>query len=82
MVRSVIYLLSLTNHFMNFLSFSIQNSNLFSVLLFSSEMKRLGGSIYGGTEMFKTKGLTKENYMKLNRVPDWTNLEDNRPWGN
>lgn len=43
---------------------------------------RLGGSIYGGTDLLKTKGLTKEAYAKLNRVPDWTNLEDNRPWGN
>ncbi|XP_031638358.1 actin-related protein 10 [Contarinia nasturtii] len=42
----------------------------------------LGGSIYGGTEMLKAKGLAKETYMKLNRVPDWINLDDNRPWGN
>lgn len=43
---------------------------------------RLGGSIYGSTEMLKARGLTKETYMKLNRVPDWTHLEDNRPCGN
>lgn len=42
----------------------------------------LGGSIYGGTDLLQTRALTKETYLKLNRVPDWTNLEDNRPCGN
>lgn len=37
----------------------------------------LGGAIYGGTELILTKSLTKENYARLNRVPDWSNLEDN-----
>lgn len=37
----------------------------------------LGGAIYGGTELILTKSLTKENYVRLNRVPDWSNLEDN-----
>lgn len=54
----------------------------FQCLLMLCFVARLGGSIYGGTELLKTKALTKEAYMKLNRVPDWTHLEDNRPWGN
>lgn len=37
----------------------------------------LGGAIYGGTELILTKSLTKEAYARLNRVPDWSNLEDN-----
>lgn len=38
----------------------------------------LGGAIYGGTEQILTKSLTKETYVRLNRVPDWSHLEDNR----
>lgn len=37
----------------------------------------LGGSIYGGTDLIITKSFTKEQYMKITRVPDWINLEDN-----
>ncbi|KAL5273845.1 ACTR10 family protein [Megaselia abdita] len=37
----------------------------------------LGGSIYGGTDLIITKSLTKEQYSKISRVPDWINLEDN-----
>lgn len=37
----------------------------------------LGGSIYGGTDLIITKSLTKDQYTKLQRVPDWVNLEDN-----
>lgn len=41
----------------------------------------LGGAIYGGTELILTKSLTRETYVRLNRVPDWSNLEDNRYGG-
>lgn len=41
----------------------------------------LGGAIYGGTELILTKSLTKEAYVRLNRVPDWSHLEDNRYCG-
>lgn len=37
----------------------------------------LGGSVYGGTDLILTKSLTKEQYTKISRVPDWINLEDN-----
>ncbi|XP_046823392.1 actin-related protein 10 [Vespa crabro] len=37
----------------------------------------LGGAIYGIAD-FPSRCLTKENYLKLNRVPDWTNLIDNQ----
>lgn len=37
----------------------------------------LGGSIYGGTDLIISKSLTKEQYTKISRVPDWINLEDN-----
>lgn len=37
----------------------------------------LGGSIYGGTDLIMTKSLSKEQYTKISRVPDWINLEDN-----
>lgn len=37
----------------------------------------LGGAIYGGTELILTQSLTKEAYARLDRVPDWSNLEDN-----
>lgn len=42
----------------------------------------LGGSIYGGTDFLNTKSLTRDVYAKLGRVPDWSNLDDNRPFGN
>ncbi|GAB0092729.1 Actin-related protein 10 [Sergentomyia squamirostris] len=41
----------------------------------------LGGSIYGGTDLLLTKSLTKENYSKNNRVPDWIHLDDKRSHG-
>lgn len=37
----------------------------------------LGGAIYGIAD-FPSRCLTKETYLKLNRVPDWTNLIDNQ----
>ncbi|XP_018563713.1 actin-related protein 10 [Anoplophora glabripennis] len=37
----------------------------------------LGGAIYGATELLNMKTLTKENYFKENRLPDWINLKDN-----
>ncbi|KAJ8976654.1 hypothetical protein NQ317_010369 [Molorchus minor] len=37
----------------------------------------LGGAIYGATELLNMKSLTKENYFKENRLPDWINLKDN-----
>lgn len=42
----------------------------------------LGGSIYGGTDLLQTRSLTRDAYSKLSRVPDWSNLDDNRPCGN
>lgn len=42
----------------------------------------LGGSIYGGTDLLQTRSLTRDVYAKLGRVPDWSNLDDNRPCGN
>lgn len=38
----------------------------------------LGGSIYGGTDLVLSKSLTRETYSKCPRVPDWSNLDDNR----
>lgn len=37
----------------------------------------LGGAIYGCTELLGMKGLTRENYLKENRLPDWANMRDN-----
>ncbi|KAK2580324.1 hypothetical protein KPH14_001222 [Odynerus spinipes] len=37
----------------------------------------LGGAIFGIADL-PSRCLTKENYLKLNRVPDWTNLIDNQ----
>lgn len=37
----------------------------------------LGAAIYGCTEVLSMKGLTRENYLKENRLPDWANLKDN-----
>lgn len=37
----------------------------------------LGGAIFGTTDL-PLKCLTKENYLKSNRVPDWANLIDNQ----
>lgn len=65
-----------------FIQYYTQKNRKFNPLIIVFLFQRLGGSIYGGTEMLKTKGLTKETYMKLNRVPDWTHLDDNRSWGN
>lgn len=36
----------------------------------------LGGSIYGATDLINTNGLTKETYLKDQRLPDWTNFYD------
>lgn len=41
----------------------------------------LGGSLCGGTDLVNARSLTKEAYIKLERVPDWTCLEDNRMAG-
>lgn len=40
-------------------------------------MESVPGSIYGATELLTMKSLTKENYIKEKRVPDWVNLKDN-----
>uniref|UniRef100_A0A0K8TTD1 Putative actin 3 isoform n=1 Tax=Tabanus bromius TaxID=304241 RepID=A0A0K8TTD1_TABBR len=37
----------------------------------------LGGSIYSGTDLVLSRSLTKEQYCKCPRVPDWSNLDDN-----
>lgn len=37
----------------------------------------LGGAIYGNTELVSMKALTKENYFKENRLPDWADMRDN-----
>ncbi|XP_076244202.1 actin-related protein 10 [Calliopsis andreniformis] len=37
----------------------------------------LGGAIFGSIDL-PSRCLTKENYLKSNRVPDWTNLIDNQ----
>lgn len=37
----------------------------------------LGGSLYGGTDLVQTSALTKEQFAKINHVPDWSNLSDN-----
>ncbi|KAK7863333.1 hypothetical protein R5R35_009689 [Gryllus longicercus] len=34
----------------------------------------LGGSIFGGTDVIVTRSLSKEAYLKENRIPDWANL--------
>lgn len=36
------------------------------------------GAMYGYTDIVQMKGLTKENYLKDRRVPDWSNLLDNK----
>lgn len=41
----------------------------------------LGASLCGGTDLVNTRSLTKETYIKLERVPDWTCLDDNRVAG-
>lgn len=38
----------------------------------------LGGSLCGGTDLIQTRSLTKEQYVKTERVPDWVCLADNR----
>ncbi|XP_018784327.1 PREDICTED: actin-related protein 10 [Bactrocera latifrons] len=38
----------------------------------------LGGSLCGGTDLIQTHSLTKEAYVKTDRVPDWINLSDKR----
>lgn len=37
----------------------------------------LGGAIYGTVDL-PLRCLTKENYLKLDRVPDWVSLIDNQ----
>ncbi|KAG7207174.1 hypothetical protein KM043_008863 [Ampulex compressa] len=37
----------------------------------------LGGAIFGNADL-PLRCLTKENYLKINRVPDWTSLIDNQ----
>lgn len=37
----------------------------------------LGGAIFGVADL-PSRCLTKENYLRLNRVPDWTSLVDNK----
>ncbi|KAK4886444.1 hypothetical protein RN001_002715 [Aquatica leii] len=37
----------------------------------------LGGAIYGCTELLSMKGLSRETYLKENRLPDWANMKDN-----
>jgi actin-related protein 10 len=37
----------------------------------------LGGAIFGGTDMISTRSLTKEAYVKHNKVPDWADLSYN-----
>lgn len=32
------------------------------------------GAIFGGTDMISTRSLTKEAYVKHNKVPDWADL--------
>lgn len=34
------------------------------------------GAIYGATELLNMKAITKENYFKENRLPDWVHLKD------
>ncbi|XP_004520435.1 actin-related protein 10 [Ceratitis capitata] len=41
----------------------------------------LGGSLCGGTDLIQTHSLTKEAYVKNDRVPDWINLTDKRSTG-
>ncbi|KRT78770.1 hypothetical protein AMK59_7876 [Oryctes borbonicus] len=36
----------------------------------------LGAAIYGATEIITMKALTKDQYFKENRLPDWSNLKD------
>jgi hypothetical protein len=35
------------------------------------------GAIFGGTDMLSTCSLTKEAYVKHNKVPDWADLSYN-----
>uniref|UniRef100_A0A224XQA8 Putative actin n=1 Tax=Panstrongylus lignarius TaxID=156445 RepID=A0A224XQA8_9HEMI len=37
----------------------------------------LGGAIFGATDMIPMRTLTKENYLSLKMVPDWSNLATN-----
>ncbi|XP_075157327.1 actin-related protein 10 [Haematobia irritans] len=41
----------------------------------------MGGSLCGGTDLVNTRSLTKEAYIRLDRVPDWVCLDDNRVAG-
>lgn len=40
-------------------------------------LKVVLGAIYGSTELLSMKALTKENYFKDNRLPDWADMRDN-----
>lgn len=35
------------------------------------------GALYGSTEILSMKTLTRENYLKENKLPDWVNLKNN-----
>lgn len=35
------------------------------------------GALYGSTEIVSMKALTRDNYVKENRLPDWANMKDN-----
>ncbi|KAF6212677.1 hypothetical protein GE061_013203, partial [Apolygus lucorum] len=37
----------------------------------------LGGAIFGATDMIQMRGLTRDNYLSLQTVPDWSNLATN-----
>uniref|UniRef100_A0A0A9YD65 Actin-related protein 10 n=2 Tax=Lygus hesperus TaxID=30085 RepID=A0A0A9YD65_LYGHE len=37
----------------------------------------LGGAIFGATDMIQMRGLSRENYLSLKTVPDWSNLATN-----
>lgn len=37
----------------------------------------LGAAIFGVADL-PSRSLSKENYLKINRVPDWNNLMDNQ----
>ncbi|XP_067636778.1 actin-related protein 10 [Eurosta solidaginis] len=41
----------------------------------------LGGSLCGGTDLIQSHSLTKEAYVKTDRVPDWISLADKRSTG-
>ncbi|XP_017772679.1 PREDICTED: actin-related protein 10 [Nicrophorus vespilloides] len=38
----------------------------------------LGGAIYSHTELIQFKSISREDYLRENRIPDWINLKDNQ----